>query len=211
LTALLTHLACSRHARRVARFALHSRAPDTDFRQNHEPPESTRKLPSGVQLIAGFGAVRHFRPTNRAAFAACCRGSHAAFRQLSLTWSAVMIYTVSQRSLATFPLDAPLHCSRIPRMAGLSHVWRRLKPAVVVIHDSFKDLRLAHAFFADCRYHTDRNDSTTQRIIIIFPVFCLLTTTDQNPPDLAIAAGRAPTITSGADSCLYTSADRECI
>jgi hypothetical protein len=51
----------------LARFALHSRAPGLTPLPAHEPPESTRLVPTFV----GFGTVGHRRPINRAAFAAC--------------------------------------------------------------------------------------------------------------------------------------------
>jgi hypothetical protein len=50
----------------LARFALLSRAPGLTPLPAHEPPESTRLVPTFV----GFGTVGHPRPINRAAFAA---------------------------------------------------------------------------------------------------------------------------------------------
>ena len=51
----------------LARFALLSRAPGLTPLPAHEPPESTRLVPTFV----GFGTVGHRRPINRAAIAAC--------------------------------------------------------------------------------------------------------------------------------------------
>jgi hypothetical protein len=99
----------------LARFALLSRAPGLTPLPAHEPPESTRLVPTFV----GFGTVGHPRPINRAAFAAC---RHWRLSPLLDGGGMHSVYS-TQIGLCNVspPTRTPLSASR---ETGRSAVWR---------------------------------------------------------------------------------------